>query len=69
MEKIKKNIHNWLSTLFGLIVAVVMAWQMIDWDSFSFKKDWIKLVMSGIPAIGGYLTQFKKPKENDNTNS
>lgn len=63
IDKIKKNICNWGATLLGLIVAVLTAWQMIDWDTFDMKRDWIKLLMSAVIALGGYVSQFKTIKK------
>lgn len=63
VDKIKKNAHSWIATVIGVLVAITMAWQTVDWDTFNFKRDWIKLLMSAIPAIGGYMTQLKKKPE------
>ncbi len=69
--------HSRLATISGLIVAVASGWITIDWTDFDIKKEWPKLILSGIIAISGYLSKFKEktkkePKkqlltDNDNT--
>lgn len=63
IDKIKKNICNWAATFLGLVVAVVTAWQVIDWDNFDMKKDWIKLLISTVIAFGGYVSQIRTVKK------
>jgi hypothetical protein len=41
----------------GAVVAVATAWVTIDWANFSFDfKSIAPLVLSGLVALGGYLT-------------
>lgn len=69
IKKIKENIHDWFATLMGLLVTITVAWQAVDWNSFSLKRDWIKLVISAIPAIGGYITELKKKNNGTDTST
>lgn len=58
----KKNIRDWGATMAGILVAVCVAWQDIDWATFDFNRDKFKLALSGMIAAGGLLSKFKKPK-------
>lgn len=55
-----KNIHDLGATLMGLVVAISTALMTIDWSNFIFSKEWPKLVLSAIIAIGGYFSTIKK---------
>ncbi len=48
-----------MSTLMGILVAVSTAWMTIDWATFNISKEYPKLVLSAIIAIGGYVTTIK----------
>lgn len=61
-NKLKKNIHNWGATVAGIIVAIATAWSTVEWSTFDWKRDYMKLVLSAIIAIGGYISTFKKPE-------
>jgi hypothetical protein len=54
---------NWISdhgaTIMGILVAVAQAWITIDWKSFDITKEYPKLVLSAIIAIGGYVSTIK----------
>lgn len=58
MEK-KRWLANHISTLIGILVAVSTAWMTIDWTTFDIKKEYPKLILSAIIAIGGYVTTIK----------
>lgn len=64
-KNFKKDIHSHAATILGIVMAILLAWQDIDWTTFSFKRDWIKLALSAGLAIGGYLMKFNifKTKE------
>lgn len=47
------------ATLIGLLVAISNAWLNIDWINFDIKKEYPKLVLSAIIAIGGYISTVK----------
>jgi uncharacterized protein with HEPN domain len=55
---LKKNWESKLSTLIGFIVAIANAWITIDWSTFDINKEYPKLVLSGLMAIGGYMTKI-----------
>lgn len=54
---------NWISdhgaTIMGIIVAISSAWITIDWTTFDIKKEYPKLILSAIIAIGGYRSTIK----------
>jgi hypothetical protein len=58
MKEIKKNWRSHLSTVMGAIVAIATAWSTIDLSLFDIKKDWIKLIIPALIAIGGYMTKI-----------
>jgi hypothetical protein len=58
MKKIINKYKSELSTIAGLLVAVGTAWSTIDFTTFIFSKDWPKLVIPTMIAIGGYVTQI-----------
>lgn len=47
------------ATLMGLLVAISNAWLNIDWINFDIKKEYPKLILSAIIAIGGYKSIVK----------
>ncbi len=59
IKKFKKNLHDYLATVLGLAVALSQAWMTIDWANFVLEKEYPKLVLSAIIALGGYVTKFK----------
>ena len=64
VNKLKADLNDHAATILGVVVAVAMAWMDIDWSTFTFERDWKKLVLSGVIAAGGYLSKLKlfKPK-------
>jgi hypothetical protein len=58
MKKIKENWQSKLSTIMGLIVAISTAWITIDWTLFDIQKEYPKLILSALIAIGGYMTKI-----------
>jgi hypothetical protein len=55
----KRWLANHISTLMGILVAVSTAWMTIDWTTFDINKEYPKLILSAIIAIGGYVTTIK----------
>ena len=55
----KRWLANHISTLMGILVAISTAWMTIDWTTFDIKKEYPKLILSAIIAIGGYVTTIK----------
>ena len=58
MKKIKENWQSQTSTIIGGIVAIATAWSTIDFSTFEFSKDWHKLIIPAIIALGGYVTKL-----------
>ena len=58
MRKIKENWQSHISTIIGGIVAIATAWSTIDMSTFDISKDWFKLIIPAIIALGGYLTKI-----------
>lgn len=58
-----KKQRNHITTFFGVLTSLCTAYGIIDFNSFDIKKEWIKLVIIGIPAIGGYFTILKSKDE------
>lgn len=46
------------ATWAGLIGAVVIWIETIEWSSFDFGRDWLKLLIGLGVAVGGYYTSF-----------
>ncbi len=59
MKKIKNVCKDKLATILGLLTSLCTAWAVIDFSTFDIKKDWIKLIIIGMPAIGGYVSKIK----------
>jgi hypothetical protein len=58
MKKIKENWQSHTSTIIGGIVAIATAWSTIDMSTFDITKDWNKLIIPAVIALGGYLTKI-----------
>jgi hypothetical protein len=64
--KLSKKERSQLSTIMGAVVAVATAWVSIDFENFAFDfKSIAPLVLSGLVALGGYLTSING-KDNEN---
>jgi hypothetical protein len=62
--KLSKKQRSQLSTIMGAVVAVATAWVTIDWANFAFDfKSIAPLVLSGLVALGGYLTTINGKDE------
>lgn len=57
------NLRNHLSTVFGAIVALSTAWITIDWSAGFTRDNIIKATLSGLIAIGGYMTSINPAKK------
>lgn len=53
-----KKYKSELSTIAGILVAIGTAWSTIDFSTFEFGKDWHKLIIPAMIAIGGYVTKL-----------
>jgi hypothetical protein len=63
--QLSKRHRNLLSTLFGAIVAISTAWVSVEWETFAFDFRHIApLVLSGLVALGGYMTTINSKDEN-----
>jgi hypothetical protein len=64
MKQLKNNWQSKLSTAMGLLVAIANAWITIDWIIFDFQKEYPKLILSAMIAIGGWSTKIKSNENN-----
>ena len=39
---------------------------VIDFNTFDIKKDWFKLIVIGLPALGGYMSSINTKKKDQN---
>lgn len=55
------------ATIGGLITSVCTAAALIDFDTFDWSKtsDKLKLIVIVMPAIGGWLSEFKPTKKKE----
>lgn len=58
MKQLKNNWESKLSTAMGIIVSIANAWITIDWVTFELEKEYPKLVLSALIAIGGFKTKY-----------
>lgn len=59
----KKINNDFAATMLGLFVAVANAWINIDWDNFEWSpNNCVKIGISAIIAMGGYISTFKTKK-------
>ena len=64
MTKLNKKQRSLISTIMGAVVAVATAWVTIDWANFAFDfRSIAPLVLSGLVALGGYLTTINGKDE------
>ena len=55
--RLSRRHRNLLSTIFGGLVAIATAWVSVEWETFAFDfKHIAPLVLSGLVALGGYMT-------------
>jgi hypothetical protein len=55
-KKIDWRSHS--ATIIAVVIAIASAWQSIDWTTFSFERDYMKLLLSAVIAAGGVLSRF-----------
>jgi hypothetical protein len=58
MKNILYRYKSEISTFAGLLLAVGTAWSTIDFSTFEASKDWHKLIIPAMIAIGGYVTKI-----------
>lgn len=64
--KLTKKQRSILSTVMGGVVAVATAWVTVDFENFAFDfKHIAPLVLSGLVAIGGYMTTINSKDGTD----
>lgn len=63
MKKLSEKVRNWLATILGLLTAVATALAVIDFNNFDIKKDWFRLIVIALPAIGGYFSTIRQGNE------
>ena len=61
MKKLQK-LPEWVLTIAGLLIAIGNAALTINWMDFVWSKEYPKLIASILIAVGGWLSDFKKPK-------
>jgi hypothetical protein len=66
MKGILYKYKSEISTLAGLLVAVGTAWSTIDFSTFEVSKDWHKLIIPAMIAIGGYVTKINVDRNENN---
>ena len=59
MTKDKRKFRDYLASGVGILTAIASAWMTIDWINFDISKEWPKLVLSAIIAIGGISSRIK----------
>lgn len=59
MIKDKRKLRDYLASSIGILTAIASAWMTIDWINFDVSKEWPKLVLSAIIAIGGITSRVK----------
>lgn len=62
-KRIKSLSGNALATMLGIGTSLCTAYAAIDFATFDFKKEWYKLIVIGLPALGGYVSTLNKPKQ------
>jgi hypothetical protein len=63
--QLSKRHRNILSTLFGAMVALATAWVSVEWETFAFDfKHIAPLILSGLVALGGYMTTINSKNGN-----
>jgi hypothetical protein len=66
MKTILYKYKSEISTFAGLLVAVGTAWSTIDFTVFEASKDWPKLIIPAMIAIGGYVTKINVERDENN---
>ena len=59
-KKFSKKARSIAATILGIITALATAYAVIDFNTFDIKKDWFRLVVIGLPVIGGFVSRIKE---------
>lgn len=60
-----KKLNDHLATLLGAATSICTAFAVIDIYTIDIKKDWFKLIVIGVPALGGYVSTIKPMKKRE----
>ena len=66
MKGILYKYKSEISTFAGLLVAVGTALSTIDFSTFNWQTEWPKVFVSIMIAVGGYVTQIKVERNENN---
>jgi hypothetical protein len=67
MSKTKQKLNDRLATIMGLLTSLATAYAILDVDALDFHsaKTYFKLLIIGIPAVGGWMSTIKSKEEKD----
>lgn len=58
-REVKNKLADLSATVSGIAVAIALAWIDIDWATFDVKKEWPRLVLLAVVAVGGIVSKIK----------
>lgn len=58
-REVKNKLADLSATISGIAVAIALAWIDIDWATFDVKKEWPRLVLLAVVAVGGIVSKVK----------
>ena len=58
-REVKNKLADLSATISGIAVAIALAWIDIDWATFDVKKEWPRLVLLAVVAVGGIVSKIK----------
>ncbi len=60
----KKKSRDVKATIMGIMTSICTAWAALDLDNMDFHnpKLYFKLLIIAMPAVGGFLSEIKKPE-------
>ena len=58
-KAVKNKLADLSATISGIAVAIALAWIDIDWATFDVKKEWPRLALLAVVAVGGIVSKVK----------
>ena len=60
MKKFSKKARSYAASIMGILTSLATAYAVIDFATFDIKTDWFRLLVIGLPALGGMMSSVNQ---------
>lgn len=61
----KNKTSSLIATIMGYVIAAGVALQVIDVEKFDITRDWLKVLLIALIAIGGHASRLNTTENKD----